>query len=444
MTRAIVLNRWVVPGCLALLAFSGADVRAATPREEAVAVRNKGYEFQLLGDRARALTSYQKAALLDPAYPTPHNDIGVLLEEQGWLTASEQAYRKALTLDPNYREAHANLSLLYERMGEREQAIYHWLKRYQLGDLEDPGTIRAKERLVALGVVDAFAGPMPESEGPVSPNRDQATGARIKGYEFQLQGMWEQALAWYEKSVALDPGFPVPHNDIGILLEEQGRLDEAEAAYRKALSLDPNYREAHANLAMLYERVGEQQKAVYHWLKRYQLGGPTDPGTARAKDRLMALGVMDILLDLRAGLSAYPLTGFLSINEGALATHIPTVSLSLDAATADDLELEGVATMQFSNDGISYSEPEPYNTSRTWTLATGPDGPRRVYVRLLGGEGQPLAVFHDTIELDASPLTVYVTRSAADGREQLVGDAMRSNAAAREAFRALAEEHGNW
>jgi len=67
-------------------------------------------------------------------------------------------YQKALALNSNYLEAHANLAMLYERTGEPEKAIYHWLKRYQLGDPNDQWTLRAEERLVSLGVLRANPG----------------------------------------------------------------------------------------------------------------------------------------------------------------------------------------------------------------------------------------------------------------------------------------------
>lgn len=133
-------------------------IAAAGLREEAITYRTQGYEAQRRGDKASALTLYQKAAALDPAYPTPHNDAGVLLEEEGRLEEAEASYRKALELNPNYLEAHGNLAMLYERMGKKEQAIYHWMKRYQLGDPYDPWTARAEERLVALGVLQTYPG----------------------------------------------------------------------------------------------------------------------------------------------------------------------------------------------------------------------------------------------------------------------------------------------
>lgn len=144
---------------LAFLLFIPSLVASAgSLREEAISYRTQGYEAQRRGDKASALTFYQKAAELDPSYPTPHNDIGVLLEQDGRLEDAEQSYQKAVALNPNYLEPQANLAMLYERMGQKEKAIFHWLKRYELGDPYDPWTARAEERLVALGVLKDYPG----------------------------------------------------------------------------------------------------------------------------------------------------------------------------------------------------------------------------------------------------------------------------------------------
>ena len=127
-------------------------------REEAVTYRAQGYEAQRRGDKSTALSLYQKAAALDPTYPTPLNDTGVLLEEEGRLQEAEQAYQRALSINPDYLEPHANLAMLYERMGQKERAIFHWMKRYQIGDPYDPWTARAEERLIALGVLKTYPG----------------------------------------------------------------------------------------------------------------------------------------------------------------------------------------------------------------------------------------------------------------------------------------------
>ena len=153
-----IVRRTVLSGPAFLLCIPAVIAAAGTLREEATTYRVQGYDAQQRGDKASAFSSYQKAAALDPSYPTPHNDAGILLEEQGRLQEAEQSYQQALALNPDYLEAHANLAMLYERMGQREKAIPHWLKRYQLGEATDPGTFRAEERLLALGVLSSRQG----------------------------------------------------------------------------------------------------------------------------------------------------------------------------------------------------------------------------------------------------------------------------------------------
>ena len=144
---------------VAFLGFiPNAPVLASGLREEAITYRTQGYEAQRRGDKEGALSLYQKAAALDPTYPTPWNDAGVLIEEQGRFEEAEQSYQHALSLNPNYLEPHANLAMLYERLGQKEKAIYHWMKRFQLGDPYDPWTARAEERLVALGALKSYPG----------------------------------------------------------------------------------------------------------------------------------------------------------------------------------------------------------------------------------------------------------------------------------------------
>src|SRR3989338_3245496 len=145
-------------GLASLVTFPTSLISAATLREEAVTYRTQGYEAQRRGDTAGATTLYQKAVALDPTYPAPHNDLGVLLEQEGRLEEAERAYQQALALDPDYLVAHANLAMLYERIGEKEKAIAHWMTRYQKGDPLDPWTNRAKERLASFGVPTASAG----------------------------------------------------------------------------------------------------------------------------------------------------------------------------------------------------------------------------------------------------------------------------------------------
>ncbi|MDP2921937.1 MAG: tetratricopeptide repeat protein [Candidatus Omnitrophota bacterium] len=116
--------------------------------------REKGYEAQQRGDIDTAIEWYQKAANIKPDFAAPHNDLGILFETKGWLDRAESEYQKALAIDSSYKEVHTNLALLYERKGELEKAAFHWMRRYKLGDAEDPWTQEAKSRLEKLGLLD--------------------------------------------------------------------------------------------------------------------------------------------------------------------------------------------------------------------------------------------------------------------------------------------------
>ena len=52
---------------------------------------------------------------------------------------------------------------------------------------------------------------------------------------------------------------------------------------------------------------------------------------------------------------------------------------------AEDLE-SGVTQMSLSNDGFTWSNWEPYNTSKSWTLTSG-NGPKSVFARFKNGAG---------------------------------------------------------
>lgn len=70
-----------------------------------------------------------------------------------------------------------------------------------------------------------------------------------------------------------------------------------------------------------------------------------------------------------------PPTGSISINGGAVCTQSADATLTLSAT-----DPSGVAQMQFSNDNVTWSTPEAYGTSKSWTLSQE-YGAKTVYVK---------------------------------------------------------------
>ena len=76
--------------------------------------------------------------------------------------------------------------------------------------------------------------------------------------------------------------------------------------------------------------------------------------------------------------------------------------ITLDLAAND---ATGVTQMIFSKDGINWSAPENYATTKSWTL-TGGDGPKTIYVKFKDGVGNWSNAYTLTVTLDTTaPIT---------------------------------------
>jgi len=100
-----------------------------------------------------------------------------------------------------------------------------------------------------------------------------------------------------------------------------------------------------------------------------------------------------ILLDLTGP------SGSVAINSNATYTNSQTVTLTL--AADDGLGL-GVERMSFSTDNVSWTAPEIYATSKTFTLPPG-DGNKTVWVKYFDKAGNVGSVYSKSIILDTLP-----------------------------------------
>jgi len=84
-------------------------------------------------------------------------------------------------------------------------------------------------------------------------------------------------------------------------------------------------------------------------------------------------------------------TGTITINGGAGTTTSAAVTLSLACSDAN-----GCSQMQLSNDNVTWSTPQAYATSKSWTLTAG-NGEKTVYVRFNDAAGNSSIAYSDTI-----------------------------------------------
>ncbi|PIQ90140.1 MAG: hypothetical protein COV71_06255 [Candidatus Omnitrophica bacterium CG11_big_fil_rev_8_21_14_0_20_41_12] len=153
----------------------------------------------------------------------------------------------------------------------------------------------------------------------------QGRSYRQAGLESQRVGNLADAMALYQKAIAVDPGYAEAYNDLGIIYEAMGSAEKAEECYLKAIKIDPAYISVYTNLALLYESKRDLEKAAYYWNKRVQIGSADDPWTQKAADRLK---------DIRIVLSKHPIA---DLREGDVLSLMQDVSADKTSLTKDDL-----------------------------------------------------------------------------------------------------------
>ena len=75
-------------------------------------------------------------------------------------------------------------------------------------------------------------------------------------------GREDEAMAQFQKTVDIDPGFSKAHYNLGLILYRRKQLDDAIAEYQKALAGDPNYADAHNNLGIALFEKGKDANAI--------------------------------------------------------------------------------------------------------------------------------------------------------------------------------------
>jgi protein O-GlcNAc transferase len=92
----------------------------------------------------------------------------------------------------------------------------------------------------------------------------------------QQGGHVEAAIATYARCLALNPGLPEVHNNLGTALDAAGRLAEAVACFEQALALDPAYVRPLINLGRVLRLQGKVDEALRH-LERALALSPENP-----------------------------------------------------------------------------------------------------------------------------------------------------------------------
>jgi tetratricopeptide (TPR) repeat protein len=106
------------------------------------------------------------------------------------------------------------------------------------------------------------------AETPVGRSRALAACAVVAAWLAALGVLtWRETYVWrdsetlWSTAVAMDPGSPIAHNNLGFVYLSQGRLDAADREIRISPGLSPEWDQARQNLAFLLAKQGRLREA---------------------------------------------------------------------------------------------------------------------------------------------------------------------------------------
>lgn len=107
-------------------------------------------------------------------------------------------------------------------------------------------------------------------------NLRQAEAHNNRGVELAQQGKVPEAIAAFNRAIAVYPNYENAHNNLGLALGSQQQFSQAADAFKHALAINPNNFETYNNLGIALGSQGKFLEAVAAFEQAIQLN-PQDP-----------------------------------------------------------------------------------------------------------------------------------------------------------------------
>jgi tetratricopeptide (TPR) repeat protein len=208
-----------------------------------------GVSLRLLGDPAAAEAPVRHAIALEKRQAAYHSTLGDILLQLGRKDQAEKSYRAALALNRMFVPAARQLTLLLTEAGRPEEALRVITPLAAGAAVSDHGLLNAQAG--ALKALGRFDEALAVYQRGVAVAAD--SGVAEHNVAATLGDLGRSAEAEAAARRALAKGVDTPETRLvqGRALSGLGRFDEAEDAFRTALRQQPFYMDVHRDLAQL-------------------------------------------------------------------------------------------------------------------------------------------------------------------------------------------------
>ena len=226
-------------------------------RPDSLAAKIRRAEALLAEERlAESRQLFEETTRAVPASAAAHYGLGRAYDAAGQTEAALGAYLRAAELAPGAGAVRYALALAYQRLGRQADAERHF-KAAGGGGREAPSI------------------PDPQMAELLAIRRDKHWQLQ-EGLRLEAEGRETEAVAAYQRALALDRGYAPPHINLVSAYGKLGQFADAERHYRRALELAPDAVELHVNWGMLQAGRGDFAAAI----RSYRRGLEINPHSA--------------------------------------------------------------------------------------------------------------------------------------------------------------------
>jgi tetratricopeptide (TPR) repeat protein len=224
-------------------------------------------------------TLWRDTLAKNPDCSMAHNNLGLLLKNQGRIEEAMEHYHKAIQINPNNFEALDNLGFVLAARGRFEEAIENYRKAIQISP-------NFSDALNSLGAALAAKGRFEEAiecfRKAIQINPNFSDALYNLGVALAAKGRFEEAIENYRKAIQIDPKSSDALSNLGVALTARGRFEEAIENYRQAIRINPNNSEALYNLGLALAARGRFEEAIENYRQAIRI----NPNFSDALDNL--------------------------------------------------------------------------------------------------------------------------------------------------------------
>ncbi len=224
-----------------------------------IALNCRGNALEALGRFTEALSNFDCAISLDPAYVQAYYNKANCLQKQRNFAKALQIYDKAIALKPDYAEAFSNRGVVLNSLERIDEALVS----YQTAIEIKPNFAEAYyNQGNALLNLKRYEDALLSFNQAILLNSNYVDAFINQAKTYLCLGQFKLALASCEQVIVLKPDNADAYIHCGEILFRLNALEKAQLSYGLALALDPEYGLAYFNRGVCLKLLMRNEEAI--------------------------------------------------------------------------------------------------------------------------------------------------------------------------------------